>query len=244
MVREFWDGGRSSGGVLAETNRAFFEMKTVLTCFALALTSLAGRSESVWSWPVTLESHGWQISTQERLWFWNASAGYKLFDNVSFSGADIGRTFSIASPADDADFLAAVRSLTDGNDDQIMILEGTSFLGGWTFGESTLFTNVPRAGPDLSGYRIDAITLTIDQLWIGRDYTVNPNASSPWTDTYGSATLSIEAVVIPEPSSACVGGIGLVVLGLLGRTRFADESRQPTPGERLGCNREPLARPG
>jgi hypothetical protein len=196
-------------------------MKAIVTCFALAVTPLAARSDMVWSWQFPLDSHSSQISTQERIWFWNGFGGYNLFDTLAFSAADVGRTFTISSAADDEDFPAAVRSLTDGMDGQIMILTGTSLLSGGVFSESTLFSVVPREGPDLIGYRIDAIHLTIDQLWIG---TVNPDPSSPWTDTYGSATLSIEGAIIPEPSTAAIGGMGLVLLGVLQGTRSANKS--------------------
>lgn len=191
-----------------------------MTWFALAVTPLAARSDTVWSWQFSLESHSSQISTQERIWFWNGFGGYNLFDTLAFSAADVGRTFTISSPADDGDFPAAIRSLTDGMDGQIMILAGTSILSGGVFSESTLFSIVPREGPDLIGYRIDAIHLTIDQLWIGWDYSVNP----PWTDTYGSATLSIEAAIIPEPSTIAIGGVGLLFLGVLQGTRSANKT--------------------
>ncbi|HOX55892.1 MAG TPA: hypothetical protein P5205_03565 [Candidatus Paceibacterota bacterium] len=195
-------------------------MKAILTCFALAVAPLAARSDMVWSRRFSLESHSSQISTQERIWFWNGFGGYNLFDTLAFSAADVGRTFTISSPADDGDFPAAVGSLTDGMDGQIMILTGTSILSGPVLSESTLFSIVSREGPDLIGYRIDAIQLTIDQLWIGWDYSVNP----PWTHTYGSATLSIEAAIIPEPSTPAVGAVGLVLLGVLQGTRSANKS--------------------
>src|ERR1035438_3464913 len=91
-----------------------FGMKILLAFLASAAMSLTARSDIVWSWQTTLESHTAGASTQAQLWFGNYGGVYNLFDSVGISAADVGHTFRLTSSADESDFLAAVLSLTDG----------------------------------------------------------------------------------------------------------------------------------
>ncbi|OQB92848.1 MAG: hypothetical protein BWX84_00783 [Verrucomicrobia bacterium ADurb.Bin118] len=195
------------------------DMKTIVTWLVLILGPLAARADLIWSRQINLESHNSGTATAIRIWCDGRSQGYRLFDTLTFSPNDVGRTFTIASPDDDPDFPNAVKSLTDGVDDAITIFRGTSSPYGGVFAESALFSAVPREGPDLLGYRIDAFHLTIDELWIGRTDFSNP--ALPWTDTYGQATLRIEGVLIPEPGAGALVGMGLALGGTFSGRQFS-----------------------
>jgi hypothetical protein len=191
--------------------------KAFVTSLALTAASFAGRGDVIWTWQTTLGSQTAGNHTQEMVWF--QGSGYNLFDSIRFGTNDVGRTFTISSPADDGgDFPTAVASLTNGRDDQIMIMNGPANMAGWTYTESTLFANVPRRGPDLTGYRIDAVRLTINQLSVRY-----PWPSFPWTEFAGNATLSIEGAIIPEPSVAALACVGLSFFAVL---QVADKAQQ------------------
>lgn len=152
--------------------------------------------------------------TQAHIWWGSSSGGYNIYEALWFGTNDVGHTFTISSPVDDEDFFAAVRSLTDGTNNQIDILEGTGpFLGGWTFWESDLFQNVPRTGPDLTGFQITSFDLTINA------FEVSYHSGVGMTEINGMATLSIEGTQIPEPKISALTSVTLVAYGLFGLVR-------------------------
>ncbi len=189
----------------------------------LALTQLGHTQGSLlWSQSITNSFDAANIFNVANFWVdyehTNPPAGYfePLFNQISFSTNDVGRTFTISSTSDDPNFAAVVNELTNGIDQTMVFFLGNSSnqVGvGYAYSESQLFAGV-GTGPDLIGYQIQSFGLHIDSLSIGS----RPGGG---TDFSGQVTLGIYGIQVPEPSSAAVillgGGI---LLYLRKRRRF------------------------
>jgi hypothetical protein len=142
-----------------------------------------------------------------------------LFENRLFTEADIGHTFT-ADSASDPDFPFIVSVLTNGADDQmnfaLLTPQGTGLIDSAL--ESDFFTGLnPRLGPDMFGYHVRRITLTIDDL-----------AFLPATDpdlagriegrfTYG---FEGEFAATPEPATVTLLATALGALALRRRAAW------------------------
>lgn len=148
-----------------------------------------------------------------------------LFDAFPLTVADVGRTITVASTADDPEFLAVAQTLTNGIDDWISLFYDTAVGGigpggggGTTNRESLVFGTTP----DFIGFHIDAIMLTLDHLSF---QIPAPDPLFPDDSTAVSVTLRVdilgtpETTAIPEPPSAifmCLG-FGLFLASQRGR---------------------------
>ena len=118
-----------------------------------------------------------------------------LFNQISFGTNDVGQTFTIASQADDINFNFVVNALTNGIDQSFIAVIGASPGGVETANyESQLFAGV-GTGPDLIGYQIQSVGLSIDSLTFQSTFNEQ-------------VTLNIYGIPVPEPSPSW-----LVLLG-------------------------------
>lgn len=145
-----------------------------------------------------------------------------IFENYLFTSGDIGSTFS-ADAASDPDFASLVSILTNGTDDEIgfsvfKFLQ-VGFPGvGEGISESIFFRGLEpaRFGPDLIGYQISRINLTIQSL----SFSPYPDpAGSTGTSFFAQFSFSFDGTppVVPEPGTVALVTIGLA--GILGRLR-------------------------
>ncbi len=135
----------------------------------------------------------------------SASSSVPLFEGYQFTTADVGKTF-IDSQSNDPNFNALVNILNIDDEGLVAGFVGQGVPGGTLGPEGGIF--VPNFFY-LSGYHIDNIDLTLNQLTMvspGR----NPNTDGRWTDISFTVSLQINSSPIPEPS---VGLLSSVFLG-------------------------------
>jgi hypothetical protein len=133
-----------------------------------------------------------------------------LFEDILVGTSDVGFPF-VASPSSDPDFTRFVSYITDGTDDALHFRAGLG--GGFSFGEarpeSGWLTEKIGEEPDLSGYVIEEITLTVNSLSLdspGR----NLNGDGIWTDV--SAECIFVFYGIPEPATLLLLSLGGLAL--------------------------------
>jgi hypothetical protein len=147
----------------------------------------------------------------------SVSNSVPLFGVYHFTTNDVGRTF-IDSQSNDPNFSALVNILTGPHSDANGLVTGYVGQGvpGGTLGpEGGIFTPLPFY---LSGYHIDNIELTVNELTIvspGRD----PNHNGRWTDINFDVTLLINSLPIPEPPVGLLSGLFLASTWLVRRLR-------------------------
>jgi len=184
------------------------KLKILLSALVLGLSMLPqlGNAQGSLIWngstqPIPLGSYGGinQILTTEDAHFGPGSYPEDtnfLFAGIYFGTSDVGRTFTIASQADDPNFNYVVNALTDGIDQNFEV--SMEYGGGYNALESQLFAGI-GTGPDLIGYQIQSFTLTIDSLTLLSPGS-NPNGNGIWTDFGGQVTFGIYGYAVPEPS--------------------------------------------
>ena len=132
-----------------------------------------------------------------------------LFDQITLTSSDIGRTFVITGQ-NDPDFNGFVQKLTNGQSD-LMCFTNTGIHRLVTF-ESNFFDPLPPGnnGVDLQGFVIGSITLTVDNLIFDSPGS-NPLGNGIWTDITFNGTIGVYAV--PEPTVfALLGVAGAIFL--------------------------------
>src|ERR1051325_11049531 len=136
-----------------------------------------------------------------------------IFDSFFFMRSQVGQVFSVDQSVDPQVNLFTSR-LTNGFNDLINIVERLP--GGGSFGqltsEASFFSTRPASGNgiDLTGFSIERIDMTINQLSIsspGRDL----NHNGIWTDYSVQATLSFIGSPVPEPCGTAIILGGLAV---------------------------------
>ncbi len=129
-----------------------------------------------------------------------------LFEDILVGMSDVGSTF-VASSSSDPDFTRFVSIFTNGTDDGLSFYAG--FGGGFSFGEARLESSwlgdQVTEEPDLSGYVIEQITLTVNSLALDSPGT-NPNRDGIWTDISADCTFTFYG--IPEPSPLILLALG------------------------------------
>ncbi len=195
------------------------KLRTGLPAFMLWLISLQiGYTQGSMIWSQTFSDAGGSPGIINEAEFWFGGPPYSfnyptqpLFNQISFGTNDVGRTFTIASSADDPDFNFVVNTLTNGVDQTIAFFLGITNGSGslFPFPESQLFAGV-GTGPALIGYQIQSFGLHVDNLSFQSPGS-DPGHNGNWTDYSEQFTLSIYGIQVPEPSSAAVlllgGGI-------------------------------------
>lgn len=140
-----------------------------------------------------------------------------LFDGLSVTPADVGRTFTVNADTD-TDFNQFVSFLTDGKPDAMQLKMGSGTLGssGSSLGASG---NLLGGNPDLAGDRIDSISMRINSFKLDSP-GINPNGDGVWTDESFNATVIVEgeplspnrATAVPSPTST----LGVLLFGAFG----------------------------
>jgi hypothetical protein len=186
------------------------------------------RAQGSMIWSDTFANAGGSLGIINEAEFWFGGPPYSfnyptqpLFNQIFFGTNDVGRTFTIASSADDPNFNFVVNTLTNGVDQTLAVLIGlTNGTGSlFPFPESQLFAGV-GTGPDLIGYQIQSFGLRVDSLSFQSPGS-NPNSDGNWTDYSEQFTLSIYGSQVPEPSSVAVVLLGGgILLYLRKRRRF------------------------
>lgn len=151
---------------------------------------------------------------------YNPLVGYDL----SHSPGSIG-TFTFTG-ANNADFVSIAASLTNGINEELLLsdiflnIDGTPLAGSRVAGFQEKYLTpdfmsdvikVVGSGPDLVGYDVQSITLTINEL------TATPGAAKAditWR-VYGQASL------VPEPATVWFWGGGLITLMSVLRARVS-----------------------
>ncbi len=139
-----------------------------------------------------------------------------VFDALPLTPVDIGATF-FASAASDPDFLTLVSVLTNGVNDSIgLALRAHPGAAGGINApdELTFFEGLTpvRSGPDLAGYQVSRITLTIHDLRFSP--FVDPEAGGGTIYARYTYGFEGEAPPIPEPATVSLLATGLVALAV------------------------------
>ena len=137
-----------------------------------------------------------------------------VFDTRLFTPLDVGTTF-VADAASDLDFPALVSVLTNGANDYIgLAVFGPEGLGQINFTpESTFFAGLPlRPGPDLFGYDVARITLTIHDLHFLP--FAAPESGGGTIHARYTYAFEGEPPPIPEPATVVLLGTGLAALAV------------------------------
>lgn len=149
---------------------------------------------------------------------------YRLFENYTFTPADVGSTF-IVTAENDPDFAAFAQMITNGvNDGFGYTVDNLPDAGGLGvggpeanfFGPGTHpfgpgnFTSIGQlSGPDFAGYDITQVVLTINT------FNLSSGTGSYGVDFQATATI----VAAPEPGCAGLLVFGATALGLVRRRR-------------------------
>ena len=153
-------------------------------------------------------ARGWNntASTFEvRFGFGAGSNGGFIFDGLTLSVADVGKTFVI-SQAEDPDYNTVVGFLTNGRSDLISYELSFENFGPIAMGteasESIFFSPLPAAsnGVDFEGFHLDSINLRIDSV------------------TIDSSSFSIQTTILVDPINPVPepGSSALMMLGAAG----------------------------
>lgn len=140
--------------------------------------------------------------------------------SLEFSGLDAGSTLQWVADETSAgaDFERFVAALTNGIDNAIEVNTNVGSLGAFDYlraPESQFFANVAgRSGPDLAGFLIDAVTITVTDIGFvtGANNVLNSRT-----------TYSIEGRVVPVPAAWLLLASALGGLGAASRRRRASE---------------------
>ena len=154
--------------------------------------------------------------------FFTPSNGVTLFDDLVITPADVGATFD-ATPTSDPSFALAAERVTDSLNEFIKVslkenqVGGLSEQRGWP--ENFFFGHVaPFSPPDLSGMRVDRVSLHIDKF----TFLTNPPSGGPAALAAQPLTngqqfdlvFTLSMFTVPEPSAAWLLLVGLAALGL------------------------------
>jgi hypothetical protein len=167
-------------------------------CFVL-LAAGAVHADLLFSYTQSGGEGGRSIRTNEFLptyYYTPPSIRSPLFE-LPWSANDVGSTRTETSSTS-TNFNAFIALMTDGIQETILFAVG-GYAGtrtGFLVSESTVVGRTP----DLSGYRIDSISLHLNSLSFSTPGT-DPNHDGLWTDVSFLYTLTANGAQIPEPSS-------------------------------------------
>jgi hypothetical protein len=135
---------------------------------------------------------------------------WHIFPNDPWTPSDLGSTRTV-SASTDPNFNRFVSLLTDGIDEFVGLDERLHLMDGSTEGWGGVFNPESTTIRDWKGYKIDSISMRLDQLSIvspGRNITKD----GIWTDYSWIFTVSANGTAIPEPSTWALLLLGAVTL--------------------------------
>jgi hypothetical protein len=134
---------------------------------------------------------------------------FTLFD-LPWTIGDVG-TSRIETSGTTTNFNGFAALMTDGIKEVIVFSPspGEPSLTGFGRSEAAILGHIP----DLFGYQIDSVSLTLNSLSFSTPGS-DPNQDGLWTDASFSLTLSGSGVAIPEASSLSLLIIGMLALSM------------------------------
>jgi hypothetical protein len=165
-----------------------------LLCAAVAavpgsLVATTVRADTIDTTQVIYWTHTPGGVTQRSMWieFYGDYTPTGILFEGTYSAASVGQTWT-ETAASDPDFAYAVAALTD----RIWAVPSFCAAGGGCIGFQPLI--------DYHGYRIDAISLTIDSFDFGH--------SGGWNDPNVAGTLTFIGIAFPVPEPGAAGWLG------------------------------------
>jgi hypothetical protein len=183
------------------------------------------------------ETGGGLVLTNATFWFGESPSFFPpnpvrdavIFEHLSLTPADVGRTFIVAA-GDDPDFERLAALLTNGVQDPFgYLLHDIAGTSGY---ENVLFAPLPRGSGavDFQGYTIDQFSLELLALTIASPGS-NLSNDGRWTDITMSIRFSVIGHAVPEPSGVALTLTSVGLLALAGHRKARAEAvrRKSTP---------------